>query len=366
MIRRDNPLFKRAMTTSRQATIAGVVVLDLLKALQRSRVQPAPLCRAVGLDVTCLEDPNARVSTGLVTRILALAEQRTLDPWIGLHAGEHAEPRGPLFYMLLSSPRVMEGLRRAQHFSGLVIDTLRLTARTQREVVSVVFEPGDPVFAGSRHAMEYLLMCSVSSLRHAVGPNLHLREVSFRHRRSGKLDEAVRAFGCPVYFGQPDDRQVFPLSTLWVVPRFANRAIGEQIEKFAAALSARIAARVTTSERAERAIRSLLASGVRASSASVARRLGMTGRTLQRKLAEEGTTFRALRDATLWEAVEVLLANPSLKIEAIALSVGFSDVAAFSKAFRRWKGYPPTLHRQNLARPKVERLSTSGRTSAGS
>jgi AraC-like DNA-binding protein len=354
------------MTTARHATIAGVVVLDLLKALQRVRVQPAPLCRAVGLDVSSLDDPNARVSTALVTRILALAEQRSLDPWIGLHAGEHAEPRGPLFYMLLSSPRVMEGLRRAQHFSGLVIDSLRLTTRTQQQMLNVIFEPGDPVFAASRHAMEYLLMTGVSSLRHAVGASVRLREVSFRHRRSGKIGEAERAFGCPVYFAQPDDRQVFPLSTLWVVPRFANRAIGEQIEKFAAALNARITARVTVSEHAERAMRTLLASGVRASSASVARRLGMTGRTLQRKLALEGTTFRALRDATLWEAVEVLLSNPSLKIEAIALSVGFSDVAAFSKAFRRWKGYPPTRHRENVARPKAASLPASGRSGAGS
>jgi len=90
----------------------------------------------------------------------------------------------------------------------------------------------------------------------------------------------------------------------------------------------------------------------------------MTSRTLQRKLAEEGTTFRALRDTTLWEAVEVLLANPSLKIEAIALSVGFSDVAAFSKAFRRWKGYPPTRHREKLTRAKVEQLPASGRKRA--
>jgi AraC-like DNA-binding protein len=81
----------------------------------------------------------------------------------------------------------------------------------------------------------------------------------------------------------------------------------------------------------------------------VARKLGTTSRTLQRKLAEEGTNFRDLRDGILWEAVEVLLSNPSLKIEAIALSVGFSDVAAFSKAFRRWKGYPPTRYREKLA-----------------
>jgi AraC-like DNA-binding protein len=337
------------MTASRQATIAGVVVLDLLKALQRVRVEPAPLCRAVGLDVTSLEDPNAHVPTGLVTRLLALAEHRARDPWVGLHAGEHAEPRGPLFYMMLSSPRVSQGLRRAQSFSGLMIDTLRLTVRTERELVNVVFNTGDAVFTASRHAMEYLLMSALSAMRNAVGANFRLSEVYFRHRRPGKLDEAERAFGCPVYFGQPDDRHILPVSALWAVPRFPNRSIAEQIEKLAAAFSARTASRATISERAEQATRALLASGVRGNSASVARRLGTTSRTLQRKLAEEGTNFRALRDGILWEAVEVLLSNPSLKIEAIALSVGFSDVAAFSKAFRRWKGYPPTRYRETIA-----------------
>jgi AraC-like DNA-binding protein len=87
----------------------------------------------------------------------------------------------------------------------------------------------------------------------------------------------------------------------------------------------------------------------------------MTSRTLQRKLGEEGTHFRAVRDAILWEAVEVLLSNPSLKIEAIALSVGFSDVAAFSKAFRRWKGYPPARYRETLASSRGARLSVAAR-----
>ncbi len=103
---------------SRPATVAGVVVLGLLKALQRARVEPAPLCRAVGLEMALLEEPNARVSTGLVTRLLALAEQRARDPWVGLHAGEHDEPRSPLYYMIQSSARVAEGLQRAQRSSA--------------------------------------------------------------------------------------------------------------------------------------------------------------------------------------------------------------------------------------------------------
>jgi AraC-like DNA-binding protein len=155
----------------------------------------------------------------------------------------------------------------------------------------------------------------------------------------------------PVYFGQQDDRIVFPHSALWAVPRFANRFIAEEIEKFAAALNTRVAPRATISEQAEQGTRALLASGVRANSASVGRRLGISSRTLQRRLAEEGTSFRALRDAVLWEAVEVLLSNPSLKIEAIALSVGFSDAAAFSKALVVGR----VTHRRVIGKPSHAR-----------
>jgi AraC-like DNA-binding protein len=335
---------------SRPATIAGIVVLGLLKALQRVRVEPAPLCRALGLEMASLEDPIARVSTGVVTRLLALAEQRAHDPWVGLHAGEHDEPRSPLYYMIQSSARVEEGLQRAQRFSGLLLDTLRLTVRVERDLVSLVFNPGDPVFSASRHAVEYLVMASANAMRHAVGASCRRREVHFRHPRVGSFDEAERAFGCPVHFGQADNRVIFPLSALSSVPRFTNRSVAEQLEKFADTLDAGIATHATTRERAARAARALLASGVRGSSASVAGKLGMTSRSLQRKLAEEGTSFRALRDAVLWETVEVRLGDPSLKIEAIALGVGFSDVAAFSKAFRRWKGCSPTRYRETLGK----------------
>src|SRR5262249_18210665 len=207
---------------------------------------------------------------------LELAAHRARDPWVGLHAGEYAEPRGPLFYMILSSPRVQQGLRKAQRFSGLAIDTLQLTSWTEGELSGVVFSTGDAAFSSSRHAMEYLLMTSVSALRHAVSAKFPLREARFRHRRAGKCDEAERAFGCPVYFGRSDDRIVFPQSALWTEPRFANRSIADEIEKFAAALNVRIASRATISERAEQATRGLLAAAVRADRASVGQRLGMT------------------------------------------------------------------------------------------
>jgi transcriptional regulator GlxA family with amidase domain len=55
-----------------------------------------------------------------------------------------------------------------------------------------------------------------------------------------------------------------------------------------------------------------------------------------------------VRDAVLWEVVEAMLSNSALKMEAVAASVGFADVAAFSKAFKRWAGCPPAQYRSEL------------------
>ena len=97
------------------------------------------------------------------------------------------------------------------------------------------------------------------------------------------------------------------------------------------------------------AARALLAAGVRPERAVVARRLAMSERSMQRGLEAEGTTFRAVRESVLRELVEAMLSNPALKLDAVALSVGFGDLAAFSKAFRRWTGCTPARYRTQLA-----------------
>jgi AraC-like DNA-binding protein len=340
---------------ARPATMAGVAVLDLLKALRHLGLSTPSLCRAVGLETGLLEEAPARVPTRTVTRLLALAAHRAKDPWIGLHAGARAQPRGPLFYLALSSSGLAESLRRAERFSGLVMDTLRLRIALHDDAVSIVFDVGDTVYAGSRHAMEYLVMSATSALRNTFGADFQVRQAQFRHRRAERHDEAARVFGAPIGFGRPHDRIVFGRGLLERTSRFASRAIGEELEKFAVALSARVTPRMTIADRVEQASRALLAEGIRPECGNVAKRLAMSSRTLQRRLAEDGRNFRDERDRVLWQVVESALANPSLKIEAIALGVGFSDAAAFSKAFRRSKGHSPSEQRElrgaHLRRP---------------
>ena len=331
-----------------QASVSGTEILDLLEALGRLGLSAKALCRAIGIDRAALEAPEARVPSGTMTAIFTEAERRTRDRFVGLHAGAQCAPSSPVPYLLLSSGRIETGLRHAERLSRLIMDTLRIRLEPDAETASVIFAPGDATFEASRHAVEYLLMASVQALRRALGAELRLREVTFRHEPPDPDGEPARVFGCPVRFDARDDRLVFPRAVLGAVSAFANPRIAEQIEKFAAALAEKTGPRETIRDEIGDAVRVLLSSGERADRATVARRLAVSERTLQRRLDAERTTFKDVRDDVVWQAVEALLSNPTLKIEAIALSVGFADVAAFSKACKRRTKRTPTEIRERL------------------
>jgi AraC-like DNA-binding protein len=250
----------------------------------------------------------------------------------------------------MSSPHLVEGLRQAVRFGQLPLDTLRIALDVRDNMTSTVFDPGDRAFDASHHAIEYLLMLGLRAMQRAAGGEFGPREVHFRHAERGTRAELERAFGCPVKFGQPDNRLVFRSWQLRTASRLANPRVAEQIEKFAVALVARETPPATFRERVEDAARLLLATNRRAEIATVARQLGVSARSLQRRLEDEHTTFRAVRDAVLWEVVAALLSNSLLKVEAVGLSVGFADAATFSRAFRRWAGCSPAEYRKRLAR----------------
>jgi AraC-like DNA-binding protein len=90
--------------------------------------------------------------------------------------------------------------------------------------------------------------------------------------------------------------------------------------------------------------------------ALVARELGLSARTLQRRLAEAGSSFQAILDAVRKETVAKCLADRSLSLGEIAYIAGYSEPAAFHRAFKRWYGMPPDRFRQQEEKERSARL----------
>ena len=333
---------------TRSATVGGLQMLDLLAALAQLGLDRDELCRAAGVDRQALARPDTRIASEQFVGILMEAERRRQDPLIGMHAGEGCEPRGPVAYLLMSHGSLADGLRAMTRVAALAVDRIRIDLDIGLDTASLLFHPHDPTFENSPHAVEYLLMATLRMIRRAY-PDLQLHGVEFQHVRVSGAEEVARVFGAPVRFAAANNRIVFPAYELEKPSRLSNPLVTDQLTKLAAALAAEVAPCASLQDRVAQTVRALLAAGVRPHRAVVARRLGMSQRSLQRGLEAEGTTFRAVHESVLRELVEALLSNPTLKLDAVASSVGFGDQAAFSKAFRRWTGCTPARYRAQLA-----------------
>jgi AraC-like DNA-binding protein len=96
---------------------------------------------------------------------------------------------------------------------------------------------------------------------------------------------------------------------------------------------------------------------------TVARALGLSARSLRRRLAEEGTSFREVVDAALGTLAKRLVSDEDRPIEAAAYAMGFSHPSAFHRAFKRWTGATPAASRSSG--PKVL-AGVQGSTNRGS
>ena len=333
---------------SQGSTVGGVQVADLQEALRKLGADPIALSASVGLPAPPRAGPGARVPAILTRDLLDAAARELGDPLVGLHAGARVETRGPLFYLLLSSPRVSEGLRLFASFTRVAFDALETEVIVRQGIVDLTVDLSDPEIAKSHHTFDYILGSHLSSLRRAIA-GFRLLEVTLVHDEVGAPGEAARTFGCPVRFGCRRNALRFPDSTLDRAGAAANAAIADQMQKYISTLSTQIAPR-SAQDRVADAIRVLIAAGLPSDRAAVARRLHVSERTLQRQLEQESTTFKLLQDGVRSELSQALLSNPRLKVEVIAHSVGFAEGASFSRAFTRWSGHSPTRYREQLDR----------------
>lgn len=156
------------------------------------------------------------------------------------------------------------------------------------------------------------------------------------------LDEAARyeqLLGCPVTFNAPVNALEFPRDALALPLVQANPVMRAHLAGLADS-SLALLGEHSLSRRLTQYIRQHPGHGKE----RIAEQFHMSGRHLTRKLAEEGFSFRQLRDRELLALAEAALARQE-KIQQIAEHLGFSDESAFAKAFRRWTGKSPTEYR---------------------
>ena len=169
--------------------------------------------------------------------------------------------------------------------------------------------------------------------------------VSFQHDAPSGLESHREAFKCPVLFGQAHNFIAYKTADLETRTAKADVSIHkfllERVEEEKRGIEAsafKIAADV------EGLIKDALPSGI-PGIAQIGAHMGMSSRTLTRRLSDSGFTFRGLVRQTQEKIAKGLLSNTSDTVSEIAFQTGFSEQSAFSRAFKRWTGQSPLEYR---------------------
>jgi AraC-like DNA-binding protein len=311
-------------------------------------VPPARLLAAVGLDPQLLIGPDGRVEAEPALRAWQVAAELCGDPWFGLSVADQfpLDYLGGLGVAVHGSATLGDGLRRFARFFPLIHQLAGLELVEDARALRLRFVPQVEVApAQLRHPTECLLAVLVRLARRTTGAEVRPTAVALRHAEPPELSGYSRAFGVAPRFGEPDYELVFDRAVLDTPQLAPDGALLELAERHLHRRCGDLPPAETFAGRVRRVLGEELEFG-EPTLPRLAERLRMSERTLQRRLGGEGTSVQALLDELRRELSLRRLAESDQTIAEIAFRLGFAEVRAFHRAFKRWTGSTPAAYRQ--------------------
>lgn len=340
---------------SKTTAASSRLVPRLLRYLRKHGVEVDAVIRRLRLPANTESMEDIALAPEDFERLMAMAAEQTRDPLLAVHLPELLD--WPSYHIgelaARASPTLREAFGRVARYASLFYAHLEFATedRGDQFVVTHRLRGGGKE---NRYSNEYALSSTLLNARRLSGVAVAPRRVYFSHREPAESDLLRRHFGTDdVTFGRSENGIVFAAEDA------ARASIGHDArllataEKLAdGALRANPAGRSFVAEVTAKVRQSLAAGAFGAG--DIARKMRLSTRTLQRRLEEEGTTFTALcEDAQKDAAIEAV--RGSVPLAEASTRAGFSDPAAFGRAFKRWTGHSPGAYRKRLvARTKSD------------
>lgn len=339
-------------SSSEDYTIASYLALEAVDFAARHGLDRTVLLQRVEANRPGFGSPDVRVAHDVQLGIWADVVRHLNDPgaYFASIRERKMEQYGLFGFAVITSTSGRECFERAIRFIHLVDGYARLAMREDQDYVRVRLEtpPADSVERRLGH--EIAIASFVQGIRDTVGTSIPLTGVRFRHKAPADTSAHRRFFACPVSFSAEHDEFWLPQMVLHVVPRTANSAMSRYFHDHASQLLENLPqGDAATADTVRSAIARELPSG-EPSMQLVAKRLGKSDRTLRRDLKAEGVTFRQLVDQVRCTRAKELLASPQASLAEVAYVLGFSEVSAMSRAFKRWAGMGPGEYRASFPR----------------
>jgi AraC-like DNA-binding protein len=334
------------MTQSCSPTVSGQVLIALVSAFEAFGATRASLLRQLQLEEAVLQSAKTRVSLAQLDAFFERAVAALSDPALGLHWAERLQigAFAPVSHLLASTGTLRKGLKLIEHFAPLFCDAPAYEFLEHRDELTFQladWRSGSAV--GERVRTEMLLGGLLKMIRGSFSPLATPRHATVRYSAPPHHAEYERLLGCPVTFAQPRTTLVFEQELLDRPSPHSDKETHTALRAVAEQRLARINQEVSYTVRLRLFLGARLPQRVSMHAAAV--EFGVSERSLRRHLDEEGSSYREIENSVMEQSAKHFLIERRMTIKETANAMGFTDVAAFHRAFKAWTGLTPSEYR---------------------
>lgn len=311
-------------------------------------VRMEDLLACVGLPSDLLQQPGARIPYETSKRLWNVAGRLSGDECFGLHAAERLRPEyfGAFGYAVRTCVSGREAVERMVRYGNSFFPDIDFALEIEGPLARFTHAfrdgPEDNV-----PASQFIVAAFVVLSREFTGVDLTPRAVGLTQAPPRRDDEYRRLFRAPVRFREPTNAVIFDRALLDLPLLGSNPDLQHVLDRFVEEYLRRLPRFPELTGRVHRMVAHALQSGGESVEAA-ARKLRLSPRTLQRRLRDEGTSYRRIVEVVRRELAERYLRQPELSIDQVADRLGFSEPSAFHRAFRRHTGVTPAAYRGQL------------------
>jgi len=298
----------------------------------------AELCEAIGISVSDLGDSEYKVPFEQSALTWEHCAKQTKDNLIGLHLGETATMSvlGLVGNLMQSCPDLLSAFERMTHYIDLATDMIQFGVKQSANEIALSFKPVSlyaNAYPGSaRHSVEQSMAGTLHVFSLLAERKIRPLRATFKHKRGGNLSEYQRALCNDVQFNKAGNQLIFSKEVLSAPVVSHDKSLVTFFEKVLKEKKSLL--QLTLTEQIKQLMRTDFQGHI-PSLEAVATRLNMTSRTLQRKLDDEGVSFRSLIRTVQKETADQLFKLKGNATQVAGL-LGYSDPSAFRRAYKKW------------------------------
>jgi len=328
--------------------------------LQERGIDPAPLLAEFDLEPGHFLNPENKIPFREAGRLFARCAEISGCPHFGLLVGQRASfsSLGAVGFLMESSPDVRTALHDLSRHYGVHNPNSAVTVVEEKSFVVLRYTILQSDIEALEHILDFAMAIGLNLMQAMCGPDWHPIEVRFAHARPRDL-APYQLFRSVLRFDDGETALVFARHWMDQRPRGADPLLHMMMAHRVSDIEAH------SSEDLAGQVRRMLPALVlehTATLAVVAKHLELGLRTLNRRLAAGGTTFMHLREEASQAIACQLLESTRMPVTEIAGFLGYANPGAFTRAFCRWAGVPPTQWRASTHRRSLKRVDANGST----